>query len=130
MAKYEPTTISLDNAFAVKLVIDLEAQSPEVISRIKGIKGDKGEQGERGMPGDRGEKGDQGDRGIQGIPGRQGDPGNLGRPGPPGDVMPGAMFFWVGDPPVGYEKVSEFREPAWWDALFAPHPAARLIRKK
>ncbi len=130
MPKYEPTTVSLDSAFAVKLVIDLEAQNPEVLAKIRGTKGDKGDRGEFGPPGPRGEIGEQGERGIPGPPGRQGDPGNLGARGPTGDVQPGAMYFWIGDPPVGYEVAPEFKKPAWWESLWAPDPAPGFIRKK
>jgi hypothetical protein len=124
MPKYEPSGL---------LRIDLDAQDPEVLERLKGPtgpqgpstpgpRGEPGPQGPSGQKGDRGDKGDRGEKGDVGVEGPQGDQG------PAGSVPSGSLIFYEQEPPDGWEHVA-FEFPAWWDALWAPAKAPRLIRK-
>lgn len=94
-----------------------------------GPRGEMGPTGSRGAGGEIGPQGPRGDRGPIGLSGPTGPKGDTGPKGETVGMQPGSMVFWLEDTlPTGWEY-APITLPAWWDALFAPKKAARLIQK-
>ena len=118
--------------FVVKLVVDLESQSPETLAKLQGPvgpQGSKGPQGEQGapstVPGPQGPKGDS----VTGPQGPRGEKGLKGDKGDAGSVPAGAGVFWRGQVPEGWVVDPSFNPPAWWETLWAPSEPPIVIRK-
>jgi len=133
MPKYEPD--SGLKSVGAQFVIQLDTNDPELMEKLKGPIGSVGPPGPQGPKGDKGEPGRDssmpGPKGETGAVGPTGPIGPRGPIGPVGDVIPRALVFWSGGLPVpdGWELVEGWKPPPWWDTLWTPLPAAKLIRK-
>ena len=119
-----------------QFLIQLDTNDPELMNKLKGPQGPEGPRGSSGPQGPQGLPG--GDSLVPGPKGETGDTGPMGPVGARGPVGPvgavesGSLTFWSAGAqiPDGWEAVAGWKAPVWWDALWSPLPAARLIRKK
>lgn len=117
----------------LKLAVYVDGQDASTLERLKGPQGDKGDRGPAGPTGSQGEKGEKGNQGTgyagpMGAPGPTGNPGPTGPKGDAGGVPVGSIVFWTGSLPDGWSE-SGLYMPAWWDAIWTPKIAPRLIVK-
>lgn len=129
--KYEP--VAIEGGVGLRLVVDLESQSPEFLEKIKGPKGERGPQGDPGPQGVVGPAGQTviGPPGAIGLQGPRGDPGPRGPQGSAGQLPMGVRTLWPCNAPLpdGWESIQDSVPTNLWAALWPNVQPHCLIRK-
>ncbi len=134
MPKYEPVPEPVKAEIRFPISLDLNDHAvvaaltgPQGPPGPPGPQGPKAEQGDVGPPGPLGLTGPGGPQGRQGTPGGRGETGPVG---PSGSVPPGSLVFWSSAVvPAGWKELAQ-EFPPWWDGLWSPLKAPRILEKQ